>query len=81
MVDQGLIDRVVVAVGSRSVGLARRMDRVDRAGTTKSVEVVGRGVDASGQQLQGVQPRTLQHDLLVIVFWLAVALGFFYWFA
>jgi NADH-quinone oxidoreductase subunit L len=81
VIDLGLIDRVVVAVGSRSVSLARRMDRIDRAGTTKSVEGVGRGVDASGHKLQGFQPRTLQHDLLMIVFWLAVALGFFYWFA
>ena len=81
MIDLGLIEPVVVAVGSRSVGLARRMDRIDRAGTTKSVEGVGRGVDASGHKLKEFQPRTLQHDLLVIVFWLAVALGFFYWFA
>ena len=45
------------------------------------IDRVGKGVDASGQTLQGMQPRTLQHDLLIVVFWLAVALGFFYWIA
>lgn len=80
VIDLGLIDRVVVAVGSRSVTVARLMERIDRAGTTKSVEGVGFGVDASGRKLQGFLPRTLKHDLLVIVFWLAAALVFFYWF-
>jgi len=78
VIDLGFIDNIVVAVGNRSVGVARRMEQFDRAGTTKSAEGVGRGVDASGHRLQGFQPRTLQHDLLVVVFWLAVALGFFY---
>jgi NADH-quinone oxidoreductase subunit L len=78
VIDLGFIDNIVVAVGNRSVGIARRMEQIDRAGTTKSVEGVGRTVDASGHKLQGFQPRTLQHDLLVVVFWLAVALGFFY---
>jgi len=78
VIDLGFIDQIVVAVGNRSVGIARRMEQIDRAGTTKSVDGVGRGVDASGHRLQGFQPRTLQHDLLVVVFWLAVALGFFY---
>ena len=81
VIDLGLIDRLVVSVGSRSVGVARRMELLGRAGTMKNDERVGRSVDASGHTLQGFQPRTLQHDLLVVVFWLAVALGFFYWIA
>jgi NADH-quinone oxidoreductase subunit L len=79
VVDQGVIDRLVISVGTQSVNVAQRMEVVDRAGSTKSDEQLSRGVDASGRALQGVQPRTLQHDLLVVVFWLAAALGFFYW--
>jgi NADH-quinone oxidoreductase subunit L len=81
VIDMGLIDRLVVSIGNRSVGVARRLEQIGRVETTKSAEIVGKGVDASGQTLQGIQPRTLQHDLLIVVFWLAVALGFFYWIA
>jgi len=81
VVDLGVIDRLVESIGIRSVGVARRMERINRTGTMKSVERLGRGVDVSGHTLQELQPRTLQHDLLVVVFWLAVALGFFYWIA
>jgi NADH-quinone oxidoreductase subunit L len=79
VIDQGLIDRIVVAIGNRSVGAARQVERFDRAGMTQNVDRLGHGADASGRTLQGLQPRTLQHDLLVVVFWLAVALAFFYW--
>jgi NADH-quinone oxidoreductase subunit L len=81
VIDMGLIDRLVVSIGNRSVGVARRMEQIGRSEGAKNVERVGKGVDASGQTLQGIQPRTLQHDLLIVVFWLAVALGFFYWIA
>ncbi|MFL2547272.1 MAG: NADH-quinone oxidoreductase subunit L [Candidatus Rariloculaceae bacterium] len=80
VIDMGIFDRIVNAVGSRSVWLAKRLETVDRVGIAEN-ERLGRGVDASGQALQGFQPRTLQHDLLVVVFWLAAALGFFYWIA
>jgi NADH-quinone oxidoreductase subunit L len=79
VIDLGIVDRLVVSVGSRSVGIARRIELVDREGTTRNIDRLGRGADASGHALQGFQPRTLQHDLLVVVFWLAAALGFFYW--
>jgi len=79
IIDVGIIDRLVVSVGTRSVSIARQIELLDREGTTKNVDRLGRGVDLSGHALQEVQPRTLQHDLLVVVFWLAAALGFFYW--
>ena len=79
VIDLGIVDRLVVSVGSRSVSIARRIELVDREGTTRNVDRLGRGVDASGHALQGFQPRTLRHDLMVVVFWLAAALGFFYW--
>ena len=79
IIDVGIIDRLVVSVGTRSVSIARQIELLDREGTTKNVDRLGRGVDLAGHALQEVQPRTLQHDLLVVVFWLAAALGFFYW--
>jgi NADH-quinone oxidoreductase subunit L len=81
VIDVGVIDRLVVSVGSRSVSVAQRLELVDRVGATRNDERLGRGVDASGHALQDLQPRTLQHDLLVVVYWLAAALGFFYWIA
>jgi NADH-quinone oxidoreductase subunit L len=78
VIDLGIIDRLVVSVGSRSVSIARRIEFVEREGTKRNVDRLGRGVDVSGHALEGFQPRTLRHDLMVVVFWLAAALGFFY---
>jgi NADH-quinone oxidoreductase subunit L len=79
VIDLGLIDRLIVSLGNRSVGVAQRMEQFGRTKSASSIDRVGKSADASGQTLQGIQPRTLQHDLLIVVFWLAVALGFFYW--
>ncbi len=102
-----LVDHIVVSVGSVSTGIARRLGYLDRAvdqrvvsvgtgsvrtarwlgkfvdtaGINKTVEGLGRGVEASGHAARRYEPRTLQHNLLVIVFWLIAALGFFYWIA
>ena len=103
-IDQGIIDRFVVLLGSASVGIAQRLgyldsavdDRVnsvgtgsvsiarwlgrfvDTAGISRTVDSIGKGVDASGQAARRYEPHTLQHNLLVVVFWLIAALGFFY---
>jgi NADH-quinone oxidoreductase subunit L len=104
-IDQGIIDRLVVLLGSANIGIARRLGFldsavdnrvmsvgtgsvsianwlgrvVDTAGISKTVEGLGRGVDASGHTAGRYEPHTLQHNLLVVVFWLVAALGFFYW--
>jgi NADH-quinone oxidoreductase subunit L len=76
------VDRQVVHVGTGSVGLARWLGRrVDTAGVTKAVEGLGRGVDASGRAAERYEPRTLQHNLLVLVLLMIAALAFFYWIA
>ena len=76
------VDRRVVSVGTGSVGIARWLGRfVDTAGISRTVEGLGRGVDASGHAARRYEPRTLQHNLLVVVLWLVAALGFFYWIA
>ena len=106
-IDQGIVDRLVVSLGTVCVAVASRLGYLDRAvdgrvvsvGTgsvrvarwlgkfvdtaalEKTVEGLGRGVDASGHAARRYEPRTLQHNLLVIVFWLVAALGFYYWIA
>ena len=81
VVDMGLIDRLVVSIGSKSVGVARRLEIFGRDQTSRNAERLDHAMDVSAQTPQRFQPRTLQHDLLIVVFWLAIALGFFYWIA
>lgn len=76
------VDRRVVSVGTGSVSVARWLGRfIDSAGISRTVDGLGRGVDASGRAATRYEPRTLQHNLLVVVLWLVSALSFFYWIA
>jgi len=78
-IDQGIIDRFVVILGSASVGIASWLSRfVETAGISRTVDSMGKGVDASGQAAHRYEPHTLQHNIVVVVFWLIAALGFFY---
>jgi NADH-quinone oxidoreductase subunit L len=103
-IDRGIVDRLVLGLGSGSIGVARRLGRIDMAvdrqvdnvgtgsvsiarwlgrivdtgGISKTVDGVGRGVDATGHAAKRMEPRTLQHHLLVVVLWLVAALAFFY---
>ena len=80
VVDLRGIDRAVVGVGHKSLGLADWLWRiVDIRGIDQNVERVGRIADTSGHKLQAVEPRTLQHHLLVIIFWLVLAILLYYW--
>ena len=81
MIDVRVIDRVVEGTGSRSVGLARWLwETVDVRRIDKSVERIGRAANATGHKMQDVEPRTLQHHLIILNLWLVVAIVFFYWF-
>lgn len=76
------VDNRVISVGTGSVSAARWLGKfVDTAGISRSVDGIGRGVDASGRAARRYEPHTLQHNLLVVVIWLVAALGFFYWIA
>lgn len=76
------VDRQVTNVGTGSVGIARWLGRIiDTAGISRTVEGLGRGVDASGRAARRIEPRTLQHSLLVVLLTLIGALAFFYWIA
>jgi len=81
MIDVRVIDRAVEGTGGRSVGLARWLwEAVDVRRIEKNVERIGRAADATGHKMQDVEPRTLQHHLLILNLWLVVAIVFFYWF-
>ena len=80
-IDVRVIDRAVERTGGQSVGLARWLwEVVDVRRIDKNTERIGRAANATGHKLQDVEPRTLQHHLLVLNLWLVVAIVFFYWF-
>ncbi len=80
VVDVKGIDRRVVGIGGQTVNLAQWLWQViDIRGIEKNVERLGREADATGHLLQRIEPRTLQHHLLVMIFWLVAAIGLFYW--
>jgi NADH-quinone oxidoreductase subunit L len=81
VVDVRGIDRAVVEGGRQSVGLARWLwEVIDVRRIEKNSERIGHAADATGHKLQDVEPRTLQHHLLVLNLWLVGAIVFFYWF-
>ena len=80
VVDVKGIDRGVVGIGSQTVSLARWLWQIiDIRGIEKNIERLGHQAEATGQILQRIEPRTLQHHLLVMIFWLVAAIGLFYW--
>ena len=75
-------DRAVTGGGNWAVRLSGWLWRViDIRGTDQPVESLGRLGEGAGEALQRIEPRTLQHHLVVIVFWLVLAIGLSYWLA
>jgi len=82
VVDLRGIDRVVVGLGERTVGMANWLWRVSTFRVHKqSIQNEGTVTQTPDAALQEFEPRTLQHHLLVMIFWLIVAIGLFYWLA
>ena len=80
-IDVRVIDRAVEKTGGKSVGLARYLwEAVDVRRIEKGADQIGRAADASGKKLNDVEPRTIQHHLVVLITWLVAAILFFYWF-
>ena len=74
------IDRTVTNLGGQSQNLAKWFWQIiDIRTIQKSVDQVGEQAGAAGQALQHVEPRMLQHHLLVLIFWLVVAITFLFW--
>ena len=79
VVDIKGIDRMVVGLGGSSVGLGRWLWRViDVRWLSYNVRQILKGADVAGQILQETETRTIQHHLLVMVFWLVSAICLLY---
>lgn len=79
IVDIKGIDRIVVGSGRLSVGMSRWLWRmVDADWLEHKADQVGRQADASGRFFQEAEPHTIQHQLLVMIFWLVLATGTLY---
>ena len=54
---------------------------IDIRGTDQTIQRLGRLGEETGEVLQRIEPRTLQHHLVVVVFWLVLVISLSYWFA
>ncbi|MEE4246845.1 MAG: NADH-quinone oxidoreductase subunit L [Kangiellaceae bacterium] len=76
------VDKRVESVGSGSVSMAKWIGKfVDNGSIKSTADGLGRISEATGHTAKKYEPHTMQHNLLVVVFWLVGALGFFYWLA
>jgi NADH-quinone oxidoreductase subunit L len=75
MVDLRGVDRVVVGIGKHSVGIANWLWKIiDIKVLDKNVNRVGDQAEATAEMMRELEPRTLQHHLLVMIFWLIVGM-------
>ena len=92
-IDISVIDRFIHSIASYSVLLARFLwkvvdirgiDRIvmgigqQRGEMDHGLPEVGKQPDATGQLVHEAETRTLQHQLLVMIFWLVLATGILY---
>ena len=81
VVDLRGVDRVVVGIGQQSVGIANWLWKIiDIKVLEKNVNRVGEKAEGTGDMMRELEPRTLQHHLLVMIFWLIVGMGLLFWF-
>ena len=79
VVDIKGIDRIVMGIGQQSLGVGRWLWQVvDIRWLDHNVGQAGKQADRAGQILQEAEPRTLQHQLLVMILWLVLATGLLY---
>ena len=79
-VDLRLIDRAVGGVGRLSLKMAMWLWQiVDIKGLDRVFGGIGRHSDTTGRALSRVEPRSLQHHILVLILWMVVGIGLFFW--
>ena len=79
IVDIKGIDRMVMGIGRQSVGAGHWLwQAVDIRWLEGKVNQMGDQADMAGQLLKEVEPRTLQHQILVMILWLVFAIGLLY---
>ena len=79
VIDVRATDRAAVGRGNQDLGFARWLwESVDVRRVENSTVRLGDTTDAGSKTLDDVQPRALQHHLVVLIAWLVVAILFFY---
>jgi len=79
IVDIRVIDHFIHSIATYSVYFARWLWRtVDIRSLEQKVGKVAGQVGVAGKLLQEVEPRTIQHQILVMVFWLGAMIGLLY---
>ena len=74
------VERTVRQGASGLVSLSHWLWRViDLRGTDQAVQQLGRINEETGEVLQTIEPRTLQHNLVIVVVWLVLVIGLLYW--
>ena len=78
--EAGFVERVPHVVGTGSVRTAGWLWRmVARHVTGEALQEIGQPADGAGATQGETGPRTLRHQLVIIVCWLALAIGLTYW--
>ena len=78
-IDIRVIDRFVYFIANYSVYFARWLWQiVDIHWLERKVERFGEQVVTTGQILKKIESRTIQHQLLVMIFWLVAMTGLLY---
>jgi NADH-quinone oxidoreductase subunit L len=81
MVDLRGVDRLVVGMGKHSLGIANWLWKIiDIKVLDKNVDRLGNQAEAAAETIRELEPRTLQHHLLVMIFWLIVGMSLLFWF-
>ena len=74
------VERTIRRGAGAWVSLSRWLWRVvDLRATDRAVQRLGRLSEETGGVLRRIEPRTLQHNLVVAVVWLVLAIGLLYW--
>ena len=78
-IDIRVIDRFILSIATYSVYFARWLWRViDIRFLGRKVGLVAEQANAAGQLLQEMESRTIQHQILVMIFWLVAMIGLLY---
>lgn len=79
-IDVGTIDRTVTGLGGQSLSLGRWLwQAIDIRGIGRAVDAFGRRAGTTGQSLQTVEPRMLQHHMLVLIFIVVLTMAALFW--
>lgn len=80
VVDFRGVDRVVVGIGKHSIGIANWLwNIIDIKVLDKNVNRLGDQTEATAETMRELEPRTLQHHLLVMIFWLILGMILLFW--